>query len=179
MRTWAIWNCSRAMRIYCSAGIIAICGFCAYFTAEWIRHTQFMAFPSLHGCSFDPQYQQVYLAWVFFCILDLVLLVLTAIKGREHFRPGSPRLVSMLYLPRSLRVFWLHVCSHARQRPCRSVREGPSKCILFLDAALDTLQERLQCLLIGFERTLYLMLACRVVVHLRAAASRPWPCVQD
>lgn len=154
LRTWALWNGSRAFRLLCGLIGLSVCAVCSYLTLQWIFRTRFSAIPQLHGCTFVAPYRKVYLAWVLFSVVDFALLVLTVVKGREHFRPGSPRLASMLYREAFAYFSLTLVLSVAN----------------VLVAAFAT--ERFQGLVIGFQRILYLNLACRVIIHLRAAARR-------
>ncbi|EJD44315.1 hypothetical protein AURDEDRAFT_166697 [Auricularia subglabra TFB-10046 SS5] len=173
LRTWALWNGSRAIQLSCGIVGLAACAVCSYLTLEWILRTRFAAIPQLRGCTFSAPYRKVYIAWVAFSVVDVVLLALTVIKGREHYRPGSPRLASMLYRDGE------RVPLHELEKTTSHVPHTAFAFFSFtlvlsianvLVAAFAT--ERFQGLVIGFQRILYLNLACRVIINLRAAARR-------
>lgn len=101
VRTWAIWNGSRAIKyIFGSFGVGSLVA-CVYLCKEWLSQTEFRQMSSLDagnpGCYVVSPYRFACIGWMSFCALDIVMTCLTAIRCRQNFRRGSPRIISLLY----------------------------------------------------------------------------------
>ncbi|EJD44302.1 hypothetical protein AURDEDRAFT_114356 [Auricularia subglabra TFB-10046 SS5] len=156
VRTWAIWNGKRSIKIafilFCSA-CLAIC---AYLSVEWMNNTTFYVTgelsPVLRGCAISNPYIYVYVGWIMFCCSDMTLLALTAVRCWQHLQPGSARLTVSLYRD-AFAIFFIVLML------------AIANLVVTLTAA-----EHYQVLLYGVERMLYTILACRMMLNLRANA---------
>lgn len=156
VRTWAIWNGKTSIKIafvlFCSA-CFAIC---AYLSVEWMNHTTFHVTaelsPRLRGCAISDPYIYVYVGWILFCCSDVTLLALTAVRCWQHLQPGSARLTVSLYRD-AFAIFFIVLML------------AIANLVVTLTAA-----EHYQVLLYGVERMLYTILACRMMLNLRANA---------
>ncbi|EJD44320.1 hypothetical protein AURDEDRAFT_166701 [Auricularia subglabra TFB-10046 SS5] len=155
LRTWAIWNGAWVAKLGFLAFTVVCVALSAYASIAWALNTEFRATgdlsPHLRGCAIAAPYALAYIGWALFAFSDLVLLLLTAIKYKEHFRRGSPRLASSLY-------------RHAFNYFTFSLVLSGVNLLVSLVAA-----NHYQVLLYGIERILYTTLASRIIVRLRQA----------
>ncbi|EJD34106.1 hypothetical protein AURDEDRAFT_140600 [Auricularia subglabra TFB-10046 SS5] len=101
LRTWALWNSCLATKFAFIVVGTMCAAVCAYLAVEWgleTRYVQVSAMtPQAQGCAIMVPYRLVWIGWALFCFNDVALLCMTAIKYRQHFRPGSPKLTAALY----------------------------------------------------------------------------------
>ncbi|EJD50237.1 hypothetical protein AURDEDRAFT_160772 [Auricularia subglabra TFB-10046 SS5] len=93
LRTWALWDGSRAViRTFIVAGVLSV-GIYSYLNVNWGIRTKFAASntitPLMHGCIVTSPYHFIYIGRILFCCNDLALIMLTLIKYLQDCRCRS------------------------------------------------------------------------------------------
>ncbi|EJD38096.1 hypothetical protein AURDEDRAFT_172857 [Auricularia subglabra TFB-10046 SS5] len=107
LRTWALWDTSRQILIFLSVLLCAITAADCYLVAVHLRTMTFFSISEV-----DPRAAQFYdnnfcfgithnkilsIVWGFVAAFELVIFVMTAIKGVGHFHQRRSSLVSSIY----------------------------------------------------------------------------------
>ncbi|EJD44324.1 hypothetical protein AURDEDRAFT_185090 [Auricularia subglabra TFB-10046 SS5] len=158
VRTWALWDGSRLFAaVMIPFGILSL-GVGMFVSSEWTTHTEFRRMstlsPALRGCALSSPYRLVYSGWALLCVNDVALMSLTIVRYRQRYCRGSPRLTSALYRDAFTYFSFTLVLAIG------------NLCVTVIAAA------HYQLLLVGLERAMYTILACCIILNLRAAAQR-------
>ncbi|EJD35179.1 hypothetical protein AURDEDRAFT_175757 [Auricularia subglabra TFB-10046 SS5] len=159
LRTWAIWGGQRLLLAILTTVLSVGAGACCYVAKIYISRTHFISAdtisPHLRGCFVTASTNMIAGPWIALTAFDFAILVLTMIKGVQHFRNGSSGIIVSLYRDGLLYFIYLFTISLA------------NILVLYLAPAEYTI------LLAELQRVLYAMLSCRIVLHLRAAPQVP------
>ncbi|EJD38842.1 hypothetical protein AURDEDRAFT_146763 [Auricularia subglabra TFB-10046 SS5] len=160
LRTWAIWNGMRYMLL--SLGLLLLSVFVAacYLVAFYISESTFISAssvaPGLSGCVLRSSTQRVALAWIIFTAFELLIVVLTLVKGIEHFKHGSSsNLLTSLYRDGIIYFICMFAISVAN---VTVVYTTPAEYLVLLSF---------------MQRSFHSIFACRIILHIQAAARGP------
>ncbi|EJD34772.1 hypothetical protein AURDEDRAFT_176167 [Auricularia subglabra TFB-10046 SS5] len=107
LRTWALWDTSRLVIILLSVLLCAITAANYYFVAYYLRTLNFFPLDKVDpraASIFDNKFclatklsNRFAIIWVSIAAFELVIFIMTAIKGFGHFRQQSSSLISAIY----------------------------------------------------------------------------------
>ncbi|EJD38835.1 hypothetical protein AURDEDRAFT_172155 [Auricularia subglabra TFB-10046 SS5] len=157
LRTWAIWGARRSTLLLLSLLLLAVTIVNCYIVEYYIEHTTIVRgkgfLPGVTGCILVHSTRRVGVAWICETVFELVIVVLTLIKGIEHFKTSSLSLFPSLYRDGVLYFVFLFTISLVNMT------------VLFSAA------EEYIILLAETQRAFHALLACRIILHLRSAAA--------
>lgn len=157
LRTWAIWGANRAILVMLSVLLVAITATNCYIVAYYIRNTVFISansvVPGVQGCVIISSTRRIGVAWITLTAFEFVIVLMTVVKGVEHFRKSSSNLISSLYRDGILYFIYLFSISLTN---LVFVYATPAEYIV---------------LLAQLQRAFHAILSCRIILHLRAASA--------
>ncbi|KZS86853.1 hypothetical protein SISNIDRAFT_461442 [Sistotremastrum niveocremeum HHB9708] len=155
MRTWVIWSRSRRIAI-----ILIICLVLVWIPIFWVLNDSLSSLvfavpsdPTFRGCVLSTQKNVLFVVFVLIMAFETFILVLTLVKGLEHFRHASSTLVAVLYRDGLLNYIYLFVLS------------------IINVTVLLTAPHGYTTLLTAMQRVMHSILSARILLHLRQAAS--------
>ncbi|CAL1700259.1 unnamed protein product [Somion occarium] len=157
IRTWAIWGRSKAIGITLTVCAVLACGSVLYVEKSFLDSLRFFTYPSraTAGCLITTQNSIVAVSFIVVIIFETFLLILTSIKGIQHYRLANNRgLTSVLYRDGILFYVYLFCTSMANF-------------IVILAVPRD-----LANILVNIQRVLHSCLSARVVLNLREASQQ-------
>ncbi|EJD38837.1 hypothetical protein AURDEDRAFT_172157 [Auricularia subglabra TFB-10046 SS5] len=157
LRTWAIWGAKRSVLAMLSILLLAITAANCYIVAYYIRNTVFISatsvVPGIQGCVITDSTRRIGVTWISLTAFEFVIVLMTVVKGVEHFRKGSSNLISSLYRDGILYFIYLFSISLTN---LVFVYATPAEYIV---------------LLAQLQRAFHAILSCRIILHLRSAAT--------
>ncbi|EJD44943.1 hypothetical protein AURDEDRAFT_166130 [Auricularia subglabra TFB-10046 SS5] len=157
LRTWALWGAKRSILFSLALFLVAVATADSVIVASWIKNTVFIrasdAIPVLHGCVIESSTNHVGYGWIVLTSFELVIVILTLIKGFEHFRVGQSNLIMSLYRDGILFFVYLFVLSLCN--------------LLFI----FTSPKEYVVMFGPMQRSFNAILSCKIVMHLQAALS--------
>ncbi|EJD38090.1 hypothetical protein AURDEDRAFT_172852 [Auricularia subglabra TFB-10046 SS5] len=124
LRTWALWDTSRAVLISLSVLMCAIIAADCYLVQDHLRTITFFSisevdpraaqFSDNSFCLGTAHTTSVSVMWVSVAVFELVIFVMTAIKGLGHFHEQRSSLISSIYRDSMLYFIFLFgsLCLH-------------------------------------------------------------------
>lgn len=101
LRTWAIWGARRSTLLLLSLLLLAVTIVNCYIVEYYIEHTTIVRgtsfLPGVTGCILVHSTHRVGVAWICVTVFEFVIVILTLIKGVDHFRTSSLSLFPSLY----------------------------------------------------------------------------------
>lgn len=154
LRTWAIWSGRRILLVPLAAAFVfGFCG-CSYVINIYISKTHLIAAetlsPVLRGCFITASSRMITIPWLILIAFDSVIVVLTMIKGVQHFKTGTSGLITTLYRDGILYFIYILVIYLA------------NILVVYLSPPEYT------ALLSELQRVLQAIFSCRIILHLRA-----------
>ncbi|EJD35189.1 hypothetical protein AURDEDRAFT_175767 [Auricularia subglabra TFB-10046 SS5] len=131
----------------------------ALFVVPYVRNTIFVRasqlVPSLKGCVIAQSPRRIAFGWMTLTLFELVIVILTLIKGIEQFRLGhASNLITSLYRDGILYFIYLFALSLGNML---SIFIAPSEYVVLFGVA---------------QRAFNAILSCRIIMHLQAALGR-------
>ncbi|EJD44486.1 hypothetical protein AURDEDRAFT_166582 [Auricularia subglabra TFB-10046 SS5] len=168
IRTWAIWSTGRSILVILGTALCATTVLSFYLAVEFIRgmHLYPMAHPDLragqlvayHICPLKASNSGIGVFWITVAAFELLVFVMTAIRGIGYWRQRTSCLVRSLYRDGFLYFVYLFSISTANVIIIygSGSRDHPAYVLLL---------GMLQC-------SLHSILSCRLVLHIRSSAER-------
>ncbi|EJD38839.1 hypothetical protein AURDEDRAFT_172159 [Auricularia subglabra TFB-10046 SS5] len=156
LRTWAIWGGRRAVLVVLSALLFCMTISNSYLIGSFLSGAQCRAsahIKGVQGCVLVSASNRIGIAWISITVFELGVVIMTLIKGIEHFKHGSSNLLSSLYRDGILYFIFLFAMSLAN--------------VVFL----YTSPQEYLVLLGEMQRAFHAILACRIILHLRSATA--------
>ncbi|EJD44945.1 hypothetical protein AURDEDRAFT_166132 [Auricularia subglabra TFB-10046 SS5] len=155
LRTWALWGARRSILAFLVLFLIAVAAADSVIVVYYIDKTVFMraadAIPVLHGCVIKSSTNRIAIGWIVLTSFELVIVVLTLIKGIAHFRTGHSNLITSLYRDGILYFVYLFALSLCN--------------LLFIYTA----PKEYIALFGPMQRAFNAILSCKIIMHLQAA----------
>ncbi|KII94860.1 hypothetical protein PLICRDRAFT_169569 [Plicaturopsis crispa FD-325 SS-3] len=155
LRTWVIWR--RDMRIAFGLGLGLVLFWVPvfYFDAQALNSIVFTTppQPNLPGCYVATQKNVLFVVFVMIMVFETLILILTLVKGIDHFRRTTSSLVTVLYRDGLTFYIYLFVLSIINVAVLLNAPHGYST------------------LLTALQRVLHSIFSARILLHLRQAAT--------
>ncbi|EJD35186.1 hypothetical protein AURDEDRAFT_175764 [Auricularia subglabra TFB-10046 SS5] len=158
LRTWALWGGRRAVLISLGVLLFVVAIVDGVIVADYIKNTVFIRAsaisPTLKGCAIKSSTRRIAIGWILVTVFELVIVILTVIKGVEHFRTGHAQssLIRSLYRDGIIYFVYLFVLSLGN---LLCIYIAPSEYVVLFGVT---------------QRAFNAILSCKIILHLQAAA---------
>ncbi|EJD38841.1 hypothetical protein AURDEDRAFT_172160 [Auricularia subglabra TFB-10046 SS5] len=173
LRTWAIWGARRNTLLLLCALLLGVTAVNSYIVAYYINHTTSQSIlhsrassnpyisviraagyiPGVTGCVLVASTHKVGIAWMTVTVFEFVIVVMTMIKGLEHYKTSASSLFPSLYRDGILYFVFLFTISLVNM------------------IVIYTAPDEYIILLAETQRAFHALLACKIILHLRASAA--------